>query len=131
MLDPLVSLVLCGFLSVWLQFHQLAHWNQGLIEWFNFYFSITCHLWADFIRKKEEKGASYLFTSLFVKYINSFQTCHFQIYEKLSFTTKNKKNQQIKQLIKILAMCGFIFCMLLFNHMFVLKLVYEKLFAEI
>lgn len=76
------------------------------------------------------EGVDYLFTCLFVKHINSFQTCHFQIYEKLSFTTKNKKNQQIKQLIKILAMCGF-FCMLLFNHMFVLKLVYEKLFAEI
>lgn len=82
-------------------------------------------------QKRRKGGNAYLFTGLFVKYINSFQTCHFQIYEKLSFTTKNKKNQQIKQLIKILAMCGFIFCMLLFNHMFVLKLVYEKLFAEI
>lgn len=115
MLDPLVSLVSCGFLSVWLLFNQLAHWNQGLMEWFNFYFSITCHLWEDFICQKEGGGGE-CFTSLFVKNINYFQTC--QIYQKVSLT-RNKIKTTIQQLRKILAMCGFIFCMLLYNHMFV------------
>lgn len=64
--------------------------------------------------KKKEGGEC--FTSLFVKNINYFQTC--QIYQKVSLT-RNKIKTTIQQLRKILAMCGFIFCMLLYNHMFV------------
>lgn len=110
MLDPLVSLVSCGFLSVWLLFNQLAHWNQGLMEWFNFYFNITCHLWEDFICQKEGRGGGALLVYLWRTLI---------IFRHVRSLTRNKIKTTIQQLRKILAMCGFIFCMLLYNHMFV------------
>lgn len=60
--------------------------------------------------KKKEGGGGALLVYLWRTLI---------IFRHVRSLTRNKIKTTIQQLRKILAMCGFIFCMLLYNHMFV------------